>query len=60
MLLDLSLITPVRETSSELQAKRRRQERDKAQRVQPRGEGEEPPPQGDGSRPQGKALNAYV
>jgi hypothetical protein len=60
MLMDMSLITPIRETSSELEAKRRRQERDKSQRVQPRREGEEPPPQGDGGRPQGKALNAYV
>lgn len=60
MLLDTNLITPIRETNSELGAKRRRQEKDKAQRVQPRREGEQPPAQGDGDRPKGRALSAYV
>jgi hypothetical protein len=60
MLMDMNLITPIRQTNSDLEAKRRRQEKDKAQRVLPRREGEPPPDQGNPGRSKGKSLSAYV
>ncbi len=42
MLLDMSLITPISESAAEIRAKRRRQERDKPQKVLPRRHSDEP------------------
>lgn len=60
MLLDVKLITPIRETNSELEAKRRRQERDKAPRGQGRREGEDEQPSAQGGSSSGTALSTYA
>ncbi len=60
MLLDMSLITPISESAAEIRAKRRRQERDKPQKVLPRRHSDEPLNQDENRRPKGNALNAYV
>jgi hypothetical protein len=60
MFLDLSIISPIRETSSDLGAKRRRREREKTQKVLPRRPNQGPLDGEEASRQRGKALNAYA
>lgn len=60
MLLDISLISPIKEGASAEGAKRRRQDRERKQKVMPRREIAGPLNQDDPARPQGRALNAYA
>lgn len=60
MLADMNLILPIRESASEMKAKRQRQDRVRIQKVLPRRGSDEPMNQDENRRPKGNSLNAYV
>ena len=60
MFLDMNLIAPVRESNSDLGAKRRRQEREDSRKVTPAKGGERHKDEGEPREPKGQALSAYV
>lgn len=60
MFLDLNLISPIRETNSTQGAKRRREEREKTQKVLPRRDNHGSPHEDPAEREKGRGLNAYA
>lgn len=60
MLVDISLISPVKEGASAEGVKRRQKDRERSQKVLPRRQVSAPLNQDESAKPQGRALNAYA
>ncbi|MFH1061043.1 MAG: hypothetical protein V1797_20455 [Pseudomonadota bacterium] len=60
MLVDIALISPIRDTASSQGAKRRREERESSQKVLPRRQNREPLNQDQAPRGNNRGVNAYA
>ncbi|MFZ5585511.1 MAG: hypothetical protein ACOZHQ_06245 [Thermodesulfobacteriota bacterium] len=60
MLVDIGLISPIRDTASSQGAKRRREERERSQKVLPRRQNREALNQDQPSRGKDRGVNAYA